>query len=897
MAMNFSNGCGELMGNSYRSIMTETQDFEFGELHDRNTKRTYSVYEKALKKLDWEGLIELIEHGTDYTQGLEKNKDTTTALYYGAFYYRNDLVKLITQKHTKMGTFSSTFANQCTVSLCAVCINNNSELVDVLVGAGAVITEEYHIHTAVQQGSWAVLKELKKFHQDLDLNIADNSNNTPLYYASKNGHLQLINWLLSNGAKVNLKNSQGDTALHIACLHAEEDSVHLLIKRGANINAANDKGETPVLIAAKHGREGLIVILASEKANLDKRDEYGNFPLQLACENGHIGVIKELISNGANFKVVDGNRCSFLERAILSRRDGTAAMCVRLFPSEDFLTEYTSYFAIPVIDLAKFGMTETLNALLDRMVVVGSDKKDDKNEINVNCKVLTKYLDLDSENRMPDDIAYKMNQTYLLQRISQLANEKLAHHGTIRILVDRKMKTFGYYILAVKLLFHIFFLFTLGYSLTGASYESIPRDAYTLNFANKFRILTEILTVIYFIANIITEGVEFFRVTRLTHHHVKGKKLEKIIGMDNKQNDSKHESKWGKFKSFMNRLKNKTFIRMFSDYFSDKSNYWDVLGLLTLFILFILRILRHPIQWVFAAVTFFINAMRLFKLIVLIPVLGPYSTIIYKVLKNDVPKFAALFIITLFTFTVTFFVALRAPYTVQGLLNASLMQDTQRIPGIDDEVWWVLFSGLRILVQGNVFEGIYTNYIYESLNWLAATVYLTFLFLTVVVYINVFIAQLTDTFAKFKMTADYSFAWQRLNFIVQVQRTSFLSIFMDIRKSFFTESISMDKDKLNEYFKVYDIQHLNVKSFNENVDVKNMLSTIQTQQRTSEKIKNAMEQSQIESENTRLERNVDLIKEEMERRFDLIDKRMDKMFQMLEANLNHTTQPQEVDEV
>ena len=87
------------------------------------------------------------------------------------------------------------------------------------------------------------------------------------------------------------------------------------------------------------------------------------------------------------------------------------------------------------------------------------------------------------------------------------------------------------------------------------------------------------------------------------------KKKNNPVRGDTVQADNKESSKWKILKQFKKKMNNNIFIRVIIDYFRDKSNYWDVLGLLTLFILFILRLIRQPIQWVFAAVTFFINAM------------------------------------------------------------------------------------------------------------------------------------------------------------------------------------------------------------------------------------------------------------------------------------------------
>ena len=843
-------------------------------------------YDKALEKLDWEKLVELIEEGADYLRCKVEGENNTCILGKCVYFHKNHIVTLVIKKQKEKTEYSMKFQSQCTYALWVVCNNNNCELVDILLGAGAEIIENYHPHTAAESGAWRVLEELKKNTPNLNLNRFDAENNTPLYYASKNGYVHTINWLLSNGADVNLANSKGDTALHVACQDADEDSVHLLIKRGADINTTNEQGETPVLIAARIGKEGHIIILSGEKANLDKRDKDGNFPLQLACENGHTSVIKELITNGASFRITNDDWHSCMLRAIQCRRDASAAMCIRLYPSENFLEECRKSFDIPFVDLVKFEMTETVNALLDRMVVVGSDMQKGKWGNNLKGKVLTKYLDMDGRNRMPSEEDYEKNETYLLQQISRHCSEEITHHGTIRLLVDRKMKKFGYQILAIKLFFYVIFLSALAYSLIEASYDTSPLEVFNNNgevgFLDLLRLVAEVFTIFYFITNLITEGVEFFRVALLTYHHINRKKMNNSIGEeDDESNAMEIGTPWMKFMDFIKRMNRKIVFRVFTDYFGDRSNYWDVTGLLSLLILFILRASRLPLQWIFACLTFFINSMRLFKLILLIPVLGPYSTIIYKVLRNDVPKFATLFLITLFIFTGTFFISLRVPYSLSGLINATKIENTARVPGIDNQVWWVFLSGLKILVQGNVYEDMYSNYTLEYLNCLSAAIYIAFLFLTVIVFSNVFIAQLSDTYAKFERRADYSFAWYRLNFIVQIERTSFLSIFMDIRKKYYTESIKIGKSALNEYYKVNDLKFLNVKSFNENVDEKRMLNTIQTQQKISEKLKNV---TQSECETICLGERFDFIDNRMDRfeqRFDLIDARMERIFEML----------------
>ncbi|KAI6654033.1 Ankyrin repeat domain-containing 29-like [Oopsacas minuta] len=850
-------------------------NFENDAVDVSNSSRSNSEYDKAMINKDWDRLVELIESGADYLRAID-SKERINALGEGVYYHKNNLVRLIIRKQKEKGEFSEQFQRQCTNALWIACNNNNSELVSILLEAGAEIIENYHPHTAAESGAWRVLKELKKNRPGLDLNRIDADNNTPLYYATRNGYIHTINWLLCHGAEVNFFNSMGDSALHIACQDADEEIVHLLLKKGANINATNNYGETPVLIAARIGKESHILILASQRANLDQRDHNGNFPLRIACENGHTNVIKELITNGASFRVTNDDWYSCMERAIENRRDEAVAMCIRLYPSENYIKECRMKFKIPFVDLVKFKLIETVKALLDRMLVEPSEEIDGK---HAKGKILTKYLEIDSGNLLPKEDRFNYNDTDLLQHISLSGSSELAYHGTIRILVDRKMSNYGYAILGVRLALYTLFLFTLGSSLILATYE--PDSEHFLMFSSLHdypRLIAELFTLFYFVGNLFTEGIEFFRVSILTYHSmIRVRNAEEEERQ--RQSEMVHRrSRLETLKRSALKVKKIFIIRVLLDYFKNNSNYWDVLGLLSLFILIIFRAARSPIQWIFASIAFFINAMRLFKLIVLIPVLGPYSNIFYNVLKDDLPKFAILFLITLCIFTGTFHISLFVPTTPEGFRNLSLFEETRHLYGITDQVYWVFLSGLRILVQGNILDG---NYLYNLLNWMSTTIYLTFLFLIVIVFVNVFIAQLSDTYSKFEERADYSFAWHRLNFIIQIQRTSIISIFKRIRKWYIVESIVIGKDELNEYFGVKDIKQLNLKSFNEKVDVKGMLCTMQSQQFVNEKLNHAFDDFPFDEDYTNVDQRLDSMDERMNHLAERFDLRIEKLFELL----------------
>ena len=56
---------------------------------------------------------------------------------------------------------------------------------------------------------------------------------TPLIYASRNGHINIAQLLLNNGADVNVKDSWGRTAMMVAKSKGHTEIVELLQQAGA----------------------------------------------------------------------------------------------------------------------------------------------------------------------------------------------------------------------------------------------------------------------------------------------------------------------------------------------------------------------------------------------------------------------------------------------------------------------------------------------------------------------------------------------------------------------------------------------------------------------------------------------------------------------------------------
>lgn len=82
------------------------------------------------------------------------------------------------------------------------------------------------------------------------VNEPDSNNETPLHFAATTGSAAVANFLIQNGAELDVANtSRGQTPLHLAILNERVDLVQLLVDGGADINVSDKSGATPLLIA------------------------------------------------------------------------------------------------------------------------------------------------------------------------------------------------------------------------------------------------------------------------------------------------------------------------------------------------------------------------------------------------------------------------------------------------------------------------------------------------------------------------------------------------------------------------------------------------------------------------------------------------------------------------
>jgi hypothetical protein len=175
------------------------------------------------------------------------------------------------------------------------------------------------IWDAAEAGDLAEVQRL--VGQELGLlNAKDPYKWTPLMRAADEGHVDVVRWLVDQGANVNESSPYRSTALGLASCEGHTPVVQLLLERGADPAIANN-GRTPVMEASARGQmEAFRCLLdhPSAAATINHRDRCGMTALWLACGFSHGRLLKLLLERGADPTIATNSGSTPMARAKLS---------------------------------------------------------------------------------------------------------------------------------------------------------------------------------------------------------------------------------------------------------------------------------------------------------------------------------------------------------------------------------------------------------------------------------------------------------------------------------------------------------------------------------------------------------------------------------------------------
>ncbi|XP_008216264.1 putative ankyrin repeat protein RF_0381 isoform X1 [Nasonia vitripennis] len=188
------------------------------------------------------------------------------------------------------------------------------------------------LHLAAKHSKLEVVKLLLDAIGDVDERSGDGS--TALHYSMQNSDIEVARLLLESGAAdVEARNDDGKTPLYLAVKFERVDLVCYLLSRGANVNVFTKNQSTPLYSALINCNEELVQILLDSKASTDVRNKYCEEPLFFVLRvvdkgESRLGFARLLIDNGVNLQNRDRHGSTPLHIAVQNRDEEMATLLI-----------------------------------------------------------------------------------------------------------------------------------------------------------------------------------------------------------------------------------------------------------------------------------------------------------------------------------------------------------------------------------------------------------------------------------------------------------------------------------------------------------------------------------------------------------------------------------------
>lgn len=139
-------------------------------------------------------------------------------------------------------------------------------------------------------GDLTTVRSLVERGNSVDTSDPDGS--TLLMLAAREGHVQIVEYLLGLKAEINRRNKFGDTALMAASIKGRLETVRALLAHGAELNP---QGWTALHYAAFEGRTEVLKFLLEKGAAKDAIAPNGYTPLMLAVRGRHAETARAML--------------------------------------------------------------------------------------------------------------------------------------------------------------------------------------------------------------------------------------------------------------------------------------------------------------------------------------------------------------------------------------------------------------------------------------------------------------------------------------------------------------------------------------------------------------------------------------------------------------------------
>ena len=161
--------------------------------------------------------------------------------------------------------------------------------------------------------------------------VGESSDGRSLLSASRSGHLDIIQRILSDGSDVNERDKRLRTLLDAASKQGGLEIARTVIDYGADVDSRDDSGLTPLHTAARHGHIDVVRLLLDNGADKNASQRRGYTSLHLASASGHYEIVELLLERGANVQLRDTYGKIPYQRALVYGQQAIAQLLLEYF--------------------------------------------------------------------------------------------------------------------------------------------------------------------------------------------------------------------------------------------------------------------------------------------------------------------------------------------------------------------------------------------------------------------------------------------------------------------------------------------------------------------------------------------------------------------------------------
>lgn len=326
----------------------------------------------------------LLQNGADIT----RTSSGGNILFLASIYNEIEVVKVCLQYKQDLNIgyhHAAARSYEGATALTASISGGHTETVKLLLEAGANFNQRGYLNKYPLQYTFTngdsyggPLRALLEYRPDLDL--VDDDGNTALHCLGETTPLAWVKLLVNAGASIEIRNKDLMTPLSIAIKYHNTEIVEYLLSKNAQVNLTGGKYGTPLIIACCTGDLPLIKIVVEKgsKINVNLADsEWYGTALQAACciprslHGDEFPLVSYLIDDAkANINIA-GGQLGYAINAACLHNDSSL---VKFLLNKGADSDVTDWMGRKPIHFAAFRTIDHLNLLADDKFIGAQDQ-------------------------------------------------------------------------------------------------------------------------------------------------------------------------------------------------------------------------------------------------------------------------------------------------------------------------------------------------------------------------------------------------------------------------------------------------------------------------------------------------------------------------------------------